>query len=161
VTAAANAYRRLEDRFARIRAIGDAESMLHWDLATMMPKGGAGARADQLAVLKSLRHELLTQPETADWLAEADAGLGDPGGLDEWQRANLAEMRRAHAHATALSPALVATFSASSSTRASAGSMKGWASPETFGSLLSARSTASTTRAGSPPARRIRLEANP
>jgi carboxypeptidase Taq len=101
------AYTRLEDRFARIIALGDAEAMLHWDLATMMPPGGAAARADQLAVLKSVRHGLLTAPEVGDLLAEA-AGAD---GLDPWQRANLAEMRRAHAHATALPASLVESLS--------------------------------------------------
>ncbi|MCU0839541.1 MAG: carboxypeptidase M32, partial [Rhodospirillales bacterium] len=117
MSAAADAYRRLEDRFRRIRAIGDAEALLHWDLATMMPKGGAEARADQLAVLKSLRHELLTQRSTADWLAAAVDGANGAGadGLDDWQRANLREMQRAHAHATALAPALVEALSRATS----------------------------------------------
>ncbi len=117
MSAAADAYSRLEDRFRRIRAIGDAEALLHWDLATMMPKGGAEARADQLAVLKSLRHELLTQPDTADWLAAAVDGADDAsaGDLDDWQRANLLEMQRAHAHATALAPALVEALSRATS----------------------------------------------
>ncbi|MGF1640627.1 MAG: carboxypeptidase M32 [Rhodospirillales bacterium] len=94
----ATAYERLEDRFRRLLALRDAEAMLHWDLATMMPKGGAEARGEQLAVLKSLRHGLLTAPETGAWLAAADEGAdGDP-----WRAANLREMRRLWTHATAL-----------------------------------------------------------
>jgi carboxypeptidase Taq len=113
VTRALSAYHRLEARFRRIRAIGDAEAVLHWDLATMMPKGGASARADQLAVLKSLRHEILTHAETAALLAEAEADSAND--LDDWQRANLAEMARAHAHATALTPDLVEAASRAAS----------------------------------------------
>ncbi len=101
------AYAALEQRFARITALGDAEAILHWDLATMMPKGGAAARADQLAVLKSLRHGLLTAPEVAAQLAAA----ANDDGLDAWQRANVDEMRRAHAHATALPAPLVEALS--------------------------------------------------
>lgn len=101
------AYAALEHRFARITALGDAEAMLHWDLATMMPPGGAASRADQLAVLKALRHGLLTAPEVGELLADA----ADADGLDSWQRANLAEMRRAHAHATALPAGLVEALS--------------------------------------------------
>ena len=67
------AYRKLEDRFRRIGALRDAEAMLHWDLATMMPKGGAQARGEQLAVLKALRHGLLIASEIGDWLGEAEA----------------------------------------------------------------------------------------
>lgn len=94
----ATAYGRLERRFARLQALRDAEAMLHWDLATMMPRGGAASRSDQLAVLKSVRHGILTASETGDLIGEAEA----EGDLDAWQEANLREMRRAWAHATAL-----------------------------------------------------------
>jgi carboxypeptidase Taq len=106
----APAYPRLEDRFRRLGALADAEAMLHWDLATMMPKGGAAARADQLATLKALRHGLLTHPEVGDWLA---AAAGET--LDGWQAANLREMRRIHAHATALEAPLVEALSRATS----------------------------------------------
>jgi carboxypeptidase Taq len=102
-----SAYGKLEDRFRRIGALRDAEAMLHWDLATMMPAGGAEARADQLATLKALRHGLLTTPEVRDWLAEA----ATDSVLDHWRRANVREMRRQWAHATALTEAQVEALS--------------------------------------------------
>jgi carboxypeptidase Taq len=102
-----SAYRKLEDRFRRIGALRDAEAMLHWDLATMMPKGGARARGDQLAVLKGLRHGLVTAPEIGEWLAEAQADAS----LDSWRRANVREMHRQWAHATALSEPQVEALS--------------------------------------------------
>src|SRR6266511_3610039 len=101
------AYRKLEDRFRRIGALRDAESMLHWDLATMMPKGGAQARGDQVAVLKALRHGLLIASEVGEWLAEAEADTS----LDAWQRANVLEMKRQWAHATALSESQIEALS--------------------------------------------------
>lgn len=106
-----DAYHELERRFQRIGALGDAEAMLHWDMATMMPPGGGEARADQLAVLKSLSHGLLTAPELSDLLAAADT----QDRLDDWQRANLREMRRQHAHATALTDCQVETVSRATS----------------------------------------------
>src|ERR1700759_3397313 len=48
------AYRELEQRFRRLGAIEQAISVLHWDTAAMMPEGGAGARAEQLATLRVL-----------------------------------------------------------------------------------------------------------
>ncbi len=93
-----SAYHRLEQRFRRLGALRDAEAVLHWDLATMMPKGGLTARGDQLATLKALRHSLLTAPEVSDWISAADVDEG----LDVWERANLREMKRQWAHATAL-----------------------------------------------------------
>jgi carboxypeptidase Taq len=77
--------------------------MLQWDSATLMPTGAAPARAEQTAALRVISHEILTQPDTGDLLAAAEA----QNELDAWQRANLREMRRRWLHATALPPDLV------------------------------------------------------
>ncbi|HXE15795.1 MAG TPA: carboxypeptidase M32 [Stellaceae bacterium] len=100
-------YQNLHGRFARIGALREALGILHWDAATNMPDGGAAGRADQLAALKVIVHEGLTDPAMPDLLAGAE-GQND---LDEWQRANIAEMRRGIAHATAVPADLVAAFS--------------------------------------------------
>jgi len=101
-----SAYDHLEDQFRRLQAVYDAEAMLHWDLATMMPRGGSASRGEQLAVLKSLAHGMITAPETGDLLDTA----GEQS-LDPWQAANLREMRRSWTHATALSADLVEALS--------------------------------------------------
>ena len=36
-----SAYARLRDRFTRIATLNEAQSMLGWDAAAMMPEGGA------------------------------------------------------------------------------------------------------------------------
>jgi carboxypeptidase Taq len=92
----------LEARFRRLSALDGAAGVLGWDQMVMMPAGGAEARAEQTAVLSVLRHELLTDPAVADLLAAAESEA-----LDPWRAANRAEMRRSHAHATALSSDLV------------------------------------------------------
>lgn len=97
------AYRRLVARFARVATLAEAEAMLAWDSAAVMPPGGAAARGDQLATLAGLAHDMLTAPEIADDLAAAAA---EPG-LEDWDAANLALMRRDHARATAVPTALV------------------------------------------------------
>jgi carboxypeptidase Taq len=102
-----NSYDQLEARFARIGAIREAVGVLHWDAATNMPEGGAGARGEQLAALKVIAHEGLTDPALPDLVAGAE-GQND---LDSWQRANLAEMRRALAHAASVPSDLVAALS--------------------------------------------------
>jgi carboxypeptidase Taq len=111
-----NAYRQLEQRFARMGAIAEATGMLHWDMAAVMPEGGHDSRAEQLATLNVIGHEMLTAPEMADLLE-----LAGDGGLDDWQRANLHEMKRIHGHATALRPDLVEAL-----TRARAACEKTW-----------------------------------
>ncbi len=70
----------------------------------MMPPGGAEARGEQLAVLSGIAHELITAPDLGDLLDQANA---DSDQLDIWQRANLTEMRRRWAHATAIDADLV------------------------------------------------------
>jgi len=96
------AYRRLEERYRRIALLRDIDSMLHWDMSTVMPAGAAEPRAEQMAVIKVLCHGLLADPETGEAIAAAQ----EEGGLDSWQAANLAEMRRQWLHASAVDAAL-------------------------------------------------------
>jgi carboxypeptidase Taq len=111
------AYDRAVARFARIATIGEAQAMLGWDAAAMMPPGGGAARGDQLAVLAGLAHGLLTAPEAADELAEAEVGTDEAG----WDAANLRLMRHAHTRATALPGDLV-----EAQTRANSACEKVW-----------------------------------
>ncbi len=100
-----SAYERLAERFRRHAALGEAAGVLHWDLRTMMPVGGAGARSEQLTALDLTRHELLCDPATEALLDEAEA---DRDRLEPWRLANLREMRRLWRHATAVPADLVA-----------------------------------------------------
>ena len=102
------AYEALKDRFQRLSALGGAQAVLHWDRATMMPEGGAEARAEQQAMLSLIAHETLTASETGDLLASAGEAAG---ALSDWDRANLREMTRVHAHATATPSDLVTRLS--------------------------------------------------
>lgn len=97
------AYDRLAARFERIATLGEASSILNWDAATMMPRGGGAARGDQLAVLAGLAHSLLVAPVVGEELAEAEAA----GETDPWRAANLRLMRHAYTRATAMPPDLV------------------------------------------------------
>ena len=97
------AYGLLEACFARHGALGEVARVLDWDTSTMMPPGGAEARAEQRAALDRVRHDLLADPALGDLLAAAEAA----GGLDQWQAANLREMRRVWTHATAVPPGLL------------------------------------------------------
>lgn len=104
------AYAALEDRFRRLLALEDTLGLLHWDTAVMMPAGAAGDRAHQSATLAGLHHDLLTAPDMAALLGDVQEDR-----LDLWQRANLREMRRQHAHATAVPGRLVEALSLASS----------------------------------------------
>jgi carboxypeptidase Taq len=116
-----SAYQELEARFRRMNALGQATGMLHWDMSGMMPPGGAGARAEQLAALKVVGHEMLTHPAIGELLDKAEGEPKGANGLDDWQGANLREMRRAWLHATAVPPELVEAL-----TKACAASEQVW-----------------------------------
>jgi len=101
------AYRALEARFARMSHIGGALSILQWDHQVMMPPGGSPVRAEQMATLRQIAHELLTSAETGELLEQAGQ---ENGQLEPWQAANLREMRRSHRRATAMPTDLVAAL---------------------------------------------------
>jgi carboxypeptidase Taq len=103
-----SAYSELETRFHRLYALRNAAGMLQWDMAAMMPPGGAAARAEQIAALKVVCHGLLADPAVADLLAAAERERDE---LDEWEQVNLAEMRRQWVHETALDADLVEALS--------------------------------------------------
>jgi carboxypeptidase Taq len=102
------AYARLKQKTARIAALGEAASVLHWDSGAMMPLGGGAARGEQLAALSGLIHELSTAPDYANDLHEAEAE-------GAWERANLDLLRREHLRANALPTALVEASSRANS----------------------------------------------
>ncbi len=109
----AAAYAELEARFRRHSVLRDAMAVLRWDSAVMMPRGGAGARGDQLAELALVRHGMLTGAGLAELLDAAEDGAGD---LDGWQRANLAGMRRCWRHAVAVAADLIRALDEARST---------------------------------------------
>jgi carboxypeptidase Taq len=111
-----SAYRQMESHWRRMSQLGDAVSALHWDQSVMMPPGGAAARAEQIATLRVLRHEMMTEQRLDALLVEAEAEVanvssGDESSLDPWRAANVREMRRRWVHANAVPVDLVAAMS--------------------------------------------------
>ena len=93
-----NAYTELEARFRRLSLLSESIGMLRWDMSVMMPPGGAQARTEQIAALKLLYHELMTDPAVAVDLDRAE----DLESLDDWQAANLQRMRQRWLHTTVM-----------------------------------------------------------
>jgi carboxypeptidase Taq len=54
---------QLQLRLAQISDLGRARALLDWDQRTQMPPAGAEARAEQLATLARIRHEMLVSEE--------------------------------------------------------------------------------------------------
>ena len=97
-------YAELERRFGRMSAVNRASAILNWDRSTMMPAGASEDRADQLATLGVISHDMMVAPDMPELLARAEEGRA---ALDPWQAANLREMRHAWTHDNALPSDLV------------------------------------------------------
>ncbi len=65
-------YQRLIAEIKQISLLGSCASVLGWDKQTYMPKGGAGHRAEQLALLVGMIHERATAPQIGDYLEEIE-----------------------------------------------------------------------------------------
>lgn len=59
---------KLKEHLGKVNDLGKAAAVLHWDLETYMPAGGAEARSRQLGTLSEMSHELFTADEVGKWL---------------------------------------------------------------------------------------------
>jgi carboxypeptidase Taq len=105
-------YQQLEQEFRRLHAFRGAASILRWDSAVMMPRGSSELRGEQLAALETESHALVTSPRVSRLLDRADA---NSQGLEDWQLANLREMRRERDHAIATPQNLVSRLAKATS----------------------------------------------
>jgi carboxypeptidase Taq len=101
-TASTPAYDDLCQRHRRKHRLQHLHAMASWDQAAFMPAGGAQSRAEALAEMDGLLHQLGTDPALKDLLDRAEQ---EP--LDDVQRASLREMRRVWRSANALPQSLV------------------------------------------------------
>ena len=92
-------YKQLELEWKRLHALRGAVSLLRWDAAVMMPRASATGRGEQLAALETECHAVLTSPKVSRLIERAVAGQAS---LEEWEIANLREMRRQRDHAIAM-----------------------------------------------------------
>src|SRR5579863_2544187 len=105
-------YVQLEQEWRRLHAFHGALSLLRWDSAVMMPRGSADVRGEQLAALETEYHALLTTPKITRLLDRAQA---NSQGLEDWQLANLHEMRRQRDYAIATPVSLISRLARATS----------------------------------------------
>jgi carboxypeptidase Taq len=68
-----DAYDELLSRVKRINNVNAASMLLSWDQQVMMPEEGTPARSQQLSALSAVEHDLLTDDEIGDLLADLES----------------------------------------------------------------------------------------
>ncbi|WP_119391578.1 carboxypeptidase M32 [Taklimakanibacter lacteus] len=91
-------FTRIEDLGRKLEALDHAQAMLGVDEAVQMPVGGGEKRAEAMAMLAGLYHELAAAPEIADWIVAAEGEA-----RDATQQASLREFKRVYENLTCLS----------------------------------------------------------
>ena len=66
----ADALEQLRERLGKVNDLGKVTRLLSWDQQTMMPLAGTAHRADHMATLQRLAHELFTDPAVGRLLEE-------------------------------------------------------------------------------------------
>jgi carboxypeptidase Taq len=95
-------FAKLDDHLKKLEALSHAQSMLGVDEAVMMPEGGGEKRAEAMAGLAGLYHELASAPHVGEWLDVAEAE-----DLSPEQRVAVREQKRSYLNLTCLSSAFV------------------------------------------------------
>jgi carboxypeptidase Taq len=90
-------FAQLDALCRRLEALDHAQAMLGVDEAVNMPDGGGEKRADAMAVLASMSHEMASAPHIAEWIEAAESE-----DLDQAQQAAVREFKRQYINRTCL-----------------------------------------------------------
>jgi len=86
------AYKELMAFQHTTEALGQVAGRLGWDQETMMPRGAAGQRAEEMAAMETVLHARRTDPKIADWLGQIEDAT-----LDEVGQAQMRHIRKSYA----------------------------------------------------------------
>src|SRR5216683_746328 len=70
-------YAELIRRWKEAAILGSCGGVLGWDERTYMPRNGSAHRAEQMALIARLCHEMVTHPKIGELLAAAESGKHD------------------------------------------------------------------------------------
>jgi carboxypeptidase Taq len=84
------AYEKLMAFQRQTEALAQVAGRLGWDQETMMPRGAAEQRSEEMGAIEGILHARRTDPRIADWLAAAQPG-------DEVAAAQMRHIARSHA----------------------------------------------------------------
>ncbi len=86
-------YDALVAHARQTQALAEVAGRLGWDQETVMPRGAAGQRAEEMAAMEQVLHARRSDPLVGDWLAAVTPA-------DEVEAAQVREIRRAYERAT-------------------------------------------------------------
>ena len=95
-------FAKLDELGRKLEALEHAQSMLSVDEAVQMPSGGGEKRAEAMAMLAGMYHELATASHIADWIVSAE---NKP--LSGMQNAAVSEFKRVYTNMTCISSEFV------------------------------------------------------
>jgi len=84
-------------------ALAQVAGRLGWDQETVMPRGAAPQRGEEMAAMETVLHARRVDPRIANWLAAIE-----PTSLDEVGQANLRHIKRNHDRTARVPPDLAA-----------------------------------------------------
>lgn len=111
------AYRQLAEKMTKLSHLNHLRAMTEWDEAVMMPAGGGESRAQALATLAGIMHEIETDEKMGDTIVQAKKETLS----DDWEKANLALIEKDFQRATCVPASLIETV-----TRARKASEQAW-----------------------------------
>lgn len=97
-----SAFEKLKAHSQKLSHFQHLAAICGWDQAAVMPSGGSQARSEAMAELSVHMHNLQTQPQLADWFAEAEQES-----LNVQDSATLRELKRTWLQANVLPESLV------------------------------------------------------
>jgi carboxypeptidase Taq len=89
-----SALNQLRERLGEVHDLSRAASLLAWDERTMMPRAGGDARAEQLATLAKVRHEMFCDAEIGRLIERVGAELEGDAELEGERAAIAADLLR-------------------------------------------------------------------
>jgi carboxypeptidase Taq len=101
-------YLALEKKLSTITHLKNISSLAHWDAEINLPKGSTASRHQELATLAEVIHQISISKELGSLIESATQEVS---GLNEWQKSNLAIIKRTYDHSQCISPELQYSYS--------------------------------------------------
>jgi carboxypeptidase Taq len=102
-------YNKMMEKVKQLAILNSSQSIIAWDMETMMPPKGVNLRSQQLALLSVIDHKMSTDPEIGTLLQNIKRNP-DYGKLDDVQKRNIYLVQKRYDEQTKLPEELVAAI---------------------------------------------------